>query len=174
MERIRVIFNPVAGQGRAARAGAALQAELSRMDEGDWFRTTRRGDAYRLAAGAAREGVAAVVAAGGDGTVHEIVNGLLSVRREAPLPTLAILPLGSANDFAAGLGIRDVATGWECVRNGRSRPVDVGRVTDENGWCRYFCFSAGSASLPPWRRSAIASGAPTAIGSTSSRPCAPH
>jgi len=67
--------------------------------------TFEAGDASRFAGEAADGGAGLVVAAGGDGTVNEVVNGLVARAGAASAPRLAILPLGTANDLAAGLGI---------------------------------------------------------------------
>lgn len=92
--------------------------------------TWERGDAARLVAEAAREGVGRVIAGGGDGSVNEVAAGLMKLEA-AHRPALGILPLGTANDFATACGIP-----WEpeaalllAVR-GRPLPVDIGRCND--------------------------------------------
>src|ERR1700740_3335334 len=96
-----VIYNPAAGRGRAERLLKALPPALA---SGYNHRpTTRTGHATELARQAADEGFAKVVAAGGDGTVHEVANGVLqSGRRDT---TFSVWPIGSANDFAFTLGM---------------------------------------------------------------------
>jgi len=82
-----------------------------------------------LARQAADDGASLVVAVGGDGTVHEVVNGLLS-STHTPLPDLGILPRGTGDDFVRALGIPvadiDALT---TLRDGRPRELDAGRVT---------------------------------------------
>lgn len=127
---------------RALRSEVDLQVEY----------TGKRGHAASLARQAAESGVDVVVTLGGDGTVNEAVNGLmtaapgLSSRGTAPafrLPALAVVPGGSTNVFARALGLpRD----WvECtgvildgLRSGRHRVIGLGRADD-----RYFTFTAG-------------------------------
>src|SRR4051812_25953223 len=98
-----VIYNPTSGRGRGRRTLEALRQALGTKAE---FRATAgAGQAEDLARRAAHEGFPTVGAAGGDGTVHEVANGLL--RSGRPDVTLAVLPVGSANDYAHSLGLGD-------------------------------------------------------------------
>src|SRR5437870_4031606 len=96
-----VIFNPAAGK----RRGKARLAQIRHT----WgshvaFRPTLHpGHAVELAEQAARDGFAVVAAAGGDGTAHEVLNGLMRVRN--PDVQFTIIPIGSANDYAFSLGL---------------------------------------------------------------------
>ncbi|SRR6266550_1075972 len=105
--------------------------------------TSHRGHAAALACRAARDGVDVVVALGGDGTVNEVVNGLLTDGAHAGLPLLAVVPGGSTNVFARVLGLPEdpvEATGeiLDGLRARRTRPVGLGRAGD-----RWFTFNAG-------------------------------
>jgi diacylglycerol kinase family enzyme len=114
--------------------------------------TTRRGHAAALARAAAESGVDVVVTLGGDGTVNEAVNGLMTARaaldgiagpRAQALPALAVVPGGSTNVFARALGLpRDwvdaTSVILEALRDGRHRVIGLGRADD-----RYFTFAAG-------------------------------
>ncbi len=107
------------------------------------FQTKGRGHAIELAAQAAEDNCDVVVALGGDGTVNEVVNGLLSKGPQAGLPALAVVPGGSTNVFARALGMPTSAveaTGQilEALRDGRSRRVGLGLADD-----RWFTFCAG-------------------------------
>lgn len=133
-----VIYNPAAGRGRAERLLNALPPSLT---SGVELRpTSKEGHAVELARRACEEGFAKVVAAGGDGTVHEVANGVLqSGRRDTVFSTW---PVGSANDFAFTLGL----AAWWNVRD-RGAPletleIDVGRVTAP-GRERYFVDAVG-------------------------------
>ncbi|MDY3561760.1 diacylglycerol kinase family lipid kinase [Gemmata sp. JC673] len=133
-----VIYNPAAGRGRAERLLNALPPSLA---SGVELRpTTTEGHAVELARRACDDGFAKVVAAGGDGTVHEVANGVLqSGRRDVVFGTW---PIGSANDFAFTLGL-DV---WWKIRE-QNPPldvleIDVGRVTAP-GRERFFVDSVG-------------------------------
>jgi YegS/Rv2252/BmrU family lipid kinase len=130
---LAVIFNPTAGRHRrfaAALAGLSVGPAPVRL-----LATAARGDAERMAGELARDGqVAAIVAAGGDGTINEVINGMAG----SGLP-LGILPLGTANVLAWELGIgdrpRDAAA---AIRGGTTRRIHLGRC---NG--RYFVMMAG-------------------------------
>ncbi len=105
--------------------------------------TRRRGHAAELARKAVADGTDVVVALGGDGTVNEVVNGLLTDGIKPDNPAFAVVPGGSTNVFARALGLpRDwvEATGvlLEALREKRERPIGLGRA---NG--RYFTFCAG-------------------------------
>jgi diacylglycerol kinase family enzyme len=103
------------------------------------FRPTQYpGQAEELALEAARAGFATVAAAGGDGTVHEVANGLL--RADRPDITFAVIPLGSANDYAFSLG-QDKGPGNSAAAN--TRQVDVGWVQAETGKDRFFVNTLG-------------------------------
>lgn len=94
--------------------------------------TWESGDAERFARGAVRAGVGTVIAAGGDGTVNEVVRGLMDEAAERPgasLPVLGIVPLGTANDFATAAEIpADPLDALRLALDGSSHAVDVGHV----------------------------------------------
>lgn len=105
--------------------------------------TANRGHAAALACRAMRAGTDVVVALGGDGTVNEVINGLLTDGVHAGVPALGIVPAGSTNVFVRALGLPNdpiEATGslLEGLRSGERRKVSLG-MADE----RYFCFAAG-------------------------------
>jgi diacylglycerol kinase family enzyme len=121
-----VIFNPRSGRGRAGRRLQRLRAAWDGRAE---FRPTERpGHGADLAKAAATEGFAMVAAAGGDGTVHEVANGLLDAAR--PEVVFAVVPIGSANDYA-----RSLAPGEQVV--------DVGTVVDGTGRQQHFVCCLG-------------------------------
>ena len=138
MVEICVIFNPACGKGRGMGRFERLRKWLAGRAE---FRPTRAPDhAIELAEHAAREGFPLVVAAGGDGTLHEVTNGLMRAAR--PDVTLALIPIGSANDYASSLG-QDV-DGWLCRDAGsRERRVDIGHVRSACGRARFFINGLG-------------------------------
>lgn len=106
--------------------------------------TSHRGHAAELAAQARKEGLDLVVALGGDGTVHEVVNGMLGEAGPGPdVPTLGIVPGGSANVFVRSLGypVDPVEATGELIsriRSGSTRMVNLGTA---NG--RYFIINCG-------------------------------
>lgn len=119
----RVIVNPWAGRGTGARLLPSLPALLEGLPC-SIVTTEGPRHATELAAAAAREGVEAVVACGGDGTVLEVLNGLVGSSA-----TLAVLPIGSGNDFIKPLGIpRDLHAAVRLLHDGTVRRIDVGRT----------------------------------------------
>jgi len=92
--------------------------------------TWERGDAARLVAEAAREGVERVIAGGGDGSVNETAAGLMALDAAAR-PALGILPLGTANDFATACGLpTDAAAALKLAVTAAPVPIDLGRAND--------------------------------------------
>lgn len=132
---ICVIYNPAAGRLRAPGRLARL---VDRWRSIAVVRATAHpGHAETLAREAAEQGFAVVAAAGGDGTVHDVANGLLGAAGD--LPTLAVVPLGSANDYAHSLRRQ---FGESELSDTTAHAVDVGRLSAA-GRCRYFIESAG-------------------------------
>src|SRR5262245_52803221 len=135
---ICVIYNPAAGRGRARERMARLRRVLGRRAA---FRVSLRpGHAVELAREAALEGFKVIAGAGGDGTVHEVANGILL--SECPDPVLAVIPVGSANDYAHAL---QLSPDWWLRRDPGIgvRPVDVGRATAPDNRIRYFINGLG-------------------------------
>jgi diacylglycerol kinase (ATP) len=121
-----IIFNPRAGRGRAARDLEHLRQQVGTATE---LRPTNApGHAEELALEAARSGFEGVAAVGGDGTVHEVANGILRSGRTDVV--LHVLPGGSANDYAYSLDAEQPP--------GTIRRVDVGLARREDGRERYF------------------------------------
>lgn len=123
--KLLFIINPTAGNGRAIRIGRMLaDAVKSRGIHGAIRVTERPGHGEELAAEAAAQSWDGVVAVGGDGTVHEAVNGLA----ESDVP-LGIIPVGTGNDFARALGIpRQPLPALDVIVAGHVRSVDLGEV----------------------------------------------
>ncbi len=129
--RLFAIINPIARKGRARRAWPAVQQILQHGGvEVHEAVSQRRLHAWELAAQAALDGYDTIISVGGDGTNHEVINGLL--RAQAPqLPALGFIPAGTANDLARCLRIPfDTAAAARLVLNGHRRRVDVGQVND--------------------------------------------
>ncbi len=140
MGPIKVILNPVAGRGY----GAKVEPELRRLlqAEGldfDLVRTARPWHAAELAEQAIGDGFETIVAAGGDGTTNEVVNGLMAASENGVSGTLGIIPVGSGSDFANTAGVPpDLQGACHRLANGRTRIMDVGRVTLPGQAPRYF------------------------------------
>jgi diacylglycerol kinase family enzyme len=140
---VLVVANPRA-TALSARERCVLERALqTAADTVEVAETANRGHAAALACRAMRTGAAAVVAMGGDGTVNEVVNGLLTDGIHDRVPALGIVPAGSTNVFARALGLptdRIEAVGLllDALRTGARRAVSLGRVDD-----RWFVFAAG-------------------------------
>lgn len=129
MTRATIILNPAANHTRASALWPRLRKSLSEL-EADWIETQRPGHAAQLAADAAQRGCPLVVAVGGDGTVNEVVNGLLSVGAHST--AIGVIPSGSGNDFSFSLGLpADPQAAAQRLFQGRPRTVDVGHVQGE-------------------------------------------
>ncbi len=139
-----VIYNPSAGQ----RHGRRLSSVLAALEQLGWrveLRTTAGpGDAERLALEALASGVVRLAVAGGDGTVHEVVNGLAASGITNTGPQIGIIPLGTANVLAAEIGLPRTAAGIAaCLVEGGIREVRLGEVRFGNSGQRYFILMAG-------------------------------
>jgi len=134
-----LIVNPAAGQGRPQEALEALQTALAPVLGGVLI-TQERGDAERAAREAAGSGFEAVLAAGGDGTVNEIVNGLLAAGTPGGALPLGLVPVGTQNVLAHELGLpaADLDATLALLRAGRTRRIDVGQAGS-----RHFVLMAG-------------------------------
>ncbi|MDO5609979.1 MAG: lipid kinase YegS [Pseudomonadota bacterium] len=131
-----VLNGKSAGRADVRAAIAGMRAQGIELD----VRVTwEHGDAARHAEEAIARGIDTLIAGGGDGTVNEVVNALMaSGHREHELPTLAILPLGTANDFATSAGIPwPPAEALALIAKTAPQPVDVLRVEgdDQTRWC---------------------------------------
>ncbi len=132
-----VIFNPAAGRGRAARWQDQLRLRVPADTE--FLPTTHIGHAEDLAREAAPR-YDRIIAAGGDGTVHEVANGVLKANGASPM--FSVVPIGSANDYAHSLGILNW---WNTGRNWdelRTQAVDVGEIR-QAGRKRFFLNGCG-------------------------------
>src|SRR5271170_6408643 len=96
--RLRVIYNPIAGQRHGARLRKTFRALAGSGASLSVIETKGPGDAERAAASASRADTDILIVAGGDGTINEVVNGLMAT--PGPVPAMAILPLGTANVLA--------------------------------------------------------------------------
>jgi YegS/Rv2252/BmrU family lipid kinase len=132
-KRVKLIFNPIANLGRAWPVAAALRPIVHELGGADWSGTVYPTHATELARQAGEEGYELVVAMGGDGTVHEVVNGLMQLPPERR-PRLGVVPIGSGNDFAYALGVStNPETALRQALAGQPYKLDVGSVCDAHG-----------------------------------------
>jgi diacylglycerol kinase (ATP) len=127
--RLLLIFNPHASAGRAKKLLPGVRAALQKFAGLDVIQTRGGGDATRAVAQANLSAYDGVVAAGGDGTLFEVLNGLYEHPQIDRLP-LGLVPVGTGNAFARDLGLMpgDWKKGIDIIRKGSTRQVDVGRV----------------------------------------------
>ena len=140
MTKPLVILNPASG---SIKDPDALMRQLARLEPADILVTSDKGDAQRLAGQVVQEGCDYVIAAGGDGTLNEIING---VARHAAAIRVGLLPLGTGNDFARCLKLPSgVEENLHILRAGKTRLIDLVRVRSDT--VRYFInVSAGGFS----------------------------
>ena len=140
-----MIFNPAARGEKARR----FRRQLDAIGANCAFKaTTAPGDARRLAAEAVSDGFDLIVAAGGDGTINEVLNGIGDAPDGFVRARLGVLPLGTVNVFAREMKIPlRIEGAWEVLQRGRETRIDLPRVEfSENGILqkRYFCQLAGA------------------------------
>jgi diacylglycerol kinase family enzyme len=142
MQRARLIVNPEATT-TSPRSRDVLMGALASQVDLEVTETKARGHAAELAFGAVAREYDVVLALGGDGTVNEVVNGLLADGPHAVTPALGVVPGGSTNVFARAIGMPDdlvEATGLllELLRDQCDRAIGLGRADQ-----RWFTFTAG-------------------------------
>ena len=118
---VKIILNPEAKGGRSKKI--ARKVEKSLKDHGidyQFAETEAPYHAYELAKRAKEENINMVIALGGDGTVHEVANGAI-----ASGLSLGVIPAGSGNDFAEGIGIKKWEDGIETLINGKKMPISI-------------------------------------------------
>ncbi len=136
--RVKLIVNPNADLGRAWRTAADLRPIVEEFGRADWTGTVYPTHAVELAMQAAQDGYEQVIAVGGDGTVHEVVNGLMRVPAESR-PRLGVVPLGSGNDFSHAIGVNpNPVLALKQALTGTPRRIDIGVMHDGHGRLEYW------------------------------------
>ncbi|HLE58218.1 MAG TPA: diacylglycerol kinase family protein [Candidatus Limnocylindria bacterium] len=142
-----LIVNPIAGNGRAHGLAPRIEAWLGeRSLTARLMETRERGHAERLAAAAGDLGHDRVVVVGGDGTIQEVVNGLLADGRthEQGLPSMGLVPAGTGNDLVRDLALPlDPFAALAIALGEQSRAIDVARAEGEDGRRRFFAVAGG-------------------------------
>lgn len=137
--RIKVLLNPQADQGRGQRYAPKIAALAQPYGGCEVMLTQSASHAREQALRAAQEGYDIVVAAGGDGTVHEVVNGLYQARTQGIDVALGVIPVGSGNDFAFANGLLvDMETAVSRIFTGQPRLIDLGHIEDDKGRQKVF------------------------------------
>lgn len=128
LRRARLIVNPSSGRELAAEHAGHITAVLRQHYDIEVVTTEGDGDAERAGQSAAETGCGTIFVAGGDGTVNEVVNGVAAAGALARV-RFGIIPLGTGNDFAAGLGLpADVQEALQVLLEDRELRVDLGSV----------------------------------------------
>lgn len=139
----KFIVNPNANMGQAWRQAADLRSVMEEFGGADWAGTVYPTHAVELAKQAVEDGYELIIAAGGDGTAHEVVNGLMSFPPEKR-PRLGVIPLGSGNDFAHALGMdEDPAKALRQIFTGQPKHIDIAVIEDEKGRREYWDNTVG-------------------------------
>ncbi|PAV28000.1 diacylglycerol kinase [Virgibacillus profundi] len=141
MKKARIIYNPTSGREAFKKE---LPTVLEKFEiagyETSAHATTSEGDAIEAAKTAVERKYDLVVAAGGDGTINEVINGLAGQEYR---PKLGVIPVGTTNDFARALSIpRDIKKATDIILADQSMLLDIGKVNDH-----YFMNIAGGGKL---------------------------
>ncbi|RFU68926.1 diacylglycerol kinase [Peribacillus saganii] len=141
MKRARLIYNPTSGREAIKRHLPDVLEKLELAGyEASCHATTGEGDATRAARIAIERGYETVIAAGGDGTIYEVVNGLAQAEKR---PNLGIIPVGTTNDFARAIHVpRSIEAAVDIIAAGHTMPIDIGKMND-----KYFINIAGGGRL---------------------------
>lgn len=143
----KVILNPYSNRWNARERWPEAEAALKTAGvDFELAISERKGHVVDLAQEAVQDGFSPIIAAGGDGTIGEAVNGLARAAEseQDTLGPLGIIPLGSANDFVFALGMpADLTAAAQLIAAGRMRAVDLGKVND-----RYFANNSGVGLEP--------------------------
>ena len=141
--KIKIILNPMADMGNAWRVARDLRSITEEHGGIDWSGTVYPGHAIELAKQAGEQGYDLVIAMGGDGTVHEVMNGLMQTP-ENKRPILGVVPVGTGNDFGYAINAaRTPATALKHAIEGEPSLIDIGLMTDAHGRKIFFDNSVG-------------------------------
>lgn len=129
---VLIIVNPVAGHGAGLRNIPKIKENLIKLGvEHDIAITSAPKEAITISRKAAKDGYRVIIAVGGDGTIHEIVNGIYGTD-----VALAMIPVGSGNDYAVSNSIpKDIASACEIIKEDNRISTDVGDINGEKYVC---------------------------------------
>lgn len=136
--KVKIIVNPNADLGRAWRTASDLRSTVDELGGADWAGSVYPRHAIELARQASEEGYEQVIAVGGDGTAHEVMNGIMLAKVERR-PLMGVVPLGTGNDFAFAVGMnKDPQIAVRQALQGSPKAVDVGVMHDQLGRTIYW------------------------------------
>ena len=127
------IINPNANLGTAWKQAADLKPIMDEFGGADWAGSVYPTHAIELTKKGIEDGYDLIIAGGGDGTVHEVINAIMSYPKERR-PALGVIPLGSGNDFSYAVGLDPVP--WKALRQiftGEPTWIDIGELSDDWG-----------------------------------------
>jgi diacylglycerol kinase (ATP) len=135
MQELPIILNPASSSGKAGRLKGRLEQGLGRRGVAYRILETRApGHAAELAVQAHGEGATRLVVMGGDGTIHEVTNGLLAQAGAGGLPEIGVIPVGTGNDFFRMVGVPSrLDDALSVVLDGRAHAFDVGHCRWQGG-----------------------------------------
>jgi len=124
-----VILNPVAGKGKVQKTYQIIKSELEKRGITSAYElSSKKGEIKRLSFKCVERGYERVIICGGDGTVHEVMQGLVNTD-----VVLGIIPLGTGNDLGRTLGIKkDIPFACSVIEKGQEKRIDVARVNGDN------------------------------------------
>jgi diacylglycerol kinase (ATP) len=128
----KIILNPTAGHGNGIKSLPKIEQLFTQAGVSfDLQQTERPGNGIEITRQAMHDGYQVIVAAGGDGTVNEVINGLMLSKQEGlAIAPMGVLCVGRGNDFSGSMGIpTDLEAGFQALMAGQRRTIDVGRVT---------------------------------------------
>lgn len=143
MKKAIIIYNPTSGNEKFINH---LPYALQKLEEAGYdvtkHATTCAGNATVAAKEAAENGYDLVVAAGGDGTIHEVLNGIAGLKKR---PTLGVIPVGTTNDFGRAIRVgTSIEFAIDTLAAGHTVPLDIGKFNDT-----YFIYVACAGVLTP-------------------------
>ncbi|WP_240422322.1 diacylglycerol kinase [Listeria costaricensis] len=142
MRKVIIIYNPVAGKRKFKQYMPSAEQILTEagFEVTLMSSTSEPKSVTKLAEQAARDGYDAVIGAGGDGTINEVVNGLMQVESR---PVLGVMPVGTTNDYARALGLNhDPLEAVRMIADWQTITVDVGQANDD-----YFINNAAAGKI---------------------------
>ena len=147
--KARIILNPYANRWRAKEKAPAIEAACQQVGlDYDLYVLPAAGMGKEAAISAVEEGYDVVVAAGGDGTVNETLNGLISVSENGSTVPFGVIPVGTGNDFNDMNGLpRQITESVNVIANGKCKQIDAGHVSWD-GQDHYFGNNCALAMEP--------------------------
>lgn len=138
-----IIVNPNADLGRARIKAASLRPIVNEFGGADWIGTVYPSHAIEITRHAIEDKYPLIVAAGGDGTTHEIINAMMMVPKEER-PQLGVIPLGSGNDFSYAIGMDpSPPVAVRQIFSRKPKAIDIGRMIDDHGRVEYWSNAIG-------------------------------